>query len=161
MDKKPWSKLKKEIVKLWVEELNLDIHQAVYRMDSQMGHSDLPRYFLTLNKEIIYDFPKDFKNEVITSGWAKNDQVKVVYPYEGTVSRLSEVIREYIDTPVDEVLQKEFPQDFGLSLILKSADRRLGKAKLTEWSKTLPETSPVHKILKNRFKEKTNEKSST
>ena len=159
MDKKPWSKLKKELVKLWVEDLKLDIHQAVYRMDSQRGSSDLPRYFLTLNQDIIYDFPKDFKNEVLSSGYAKNNQVQTVYPYEGTVSKLSQVIREYIDTPVAEVLDKQFDQDFGLSNILKSADRRIGKNKLKEWSKTLPKSSPVHKILANRFKEKEYEKS--
>ena len=154
MEKKPWSKLKKELTKLWVEDLPLDIHQTVYRMDSQMGHSDLPRYFLTLGKDIIYDFPKDFKNEKLTEGWGKGNEVKTVYPYEGTVSQLSQAIREYIDTPIAEVLNKSFAQDFGLCDLLKSADRRIGKAKLIEWAKTLPDTSPVHKILQSRFKEK-------
>ena len=53
---KPWSKLKKELVKLWDDSINLDIHQSVYRMDSERGSTDLPRYFITLNKEIIFDF---------------------------------------------------------------------------------------------------------
>lgn len=154
---KPWSKLKKELVKLWDESLDLDIHQAVYRMESQRGSSDLPRYFITLDKEIIFDFPKDFKNEVLTLGYAKGNQVKVVYPYEGTVSQLSNIIREYIDTPKDQLLTKEFAQDFGLTLILKVADKRIGKNKLKSLADQYPKDHKIQKLINKRLnKGKTN-----
>lgn len=153
MKHRPWSKLKKELIKLWVEELDLDIHQVIYRMQSQMGSTNLPRYFMTLKKEVIYDFPKDFKHEVLNQGYFKTRQLKDAYPYEETISHLSQVIKLYIDTPIELLLSKEFPQDFGLTLIFKSADRRIGKNKLQEWAKTLSPDSIAHKVLNQRFKD--------
>jgi hypothetical protein len=56
----PLSKLQLEIYKLVANGLDLQIHCVVYRMDSQRGSTDLPRYWFQLGKEIIWDYPKDF-----------------------------------------------------------------------------------------------------
>lgn len=43
------------------------------------------------------------------------------------------MIREYIDTPVNELFDKIFENDkWGLTDILKAADKRLGKNKLIQ-----------------------------
>lgn len=87
-------------------------------MHSQRGSHDLPRYWITLGKDIIFDYPKDFPGN--------SD-----YPYITDVPDISQLIREYIDTPVDELLSKDFADDkWGLTDILRAADRRIGKRRL-------------------------------
>ena len=64
---KPWSKLKRDIYKIIDEKINFQIHCVAYRMDSQYGSTNLPRYWITLGKETLWDYPKDF----IKEGWYK------------------------------------------------------------------------------------------
>ncbi len=142
MSYKPWSKLKTQVMNLLCEDLKLDIHQAVYRMQSQRGSSDLPRYFITLNKEIIFDYPKNFLNK-------ENPQYKVstevLYPHVTEMSVISDLLRSYINTPLEQVLKKDFQDSFGITDILKAADRRLGKEKLKAWAENKNEV--VKKII--------------
>ena len=148
MGHKPWSKLKSQVMNLVCEDLSLDIHQAVYRMASQRGSSDLPRYFITLNKEIIFDYPKDFLDKKIES-YSGKYQTSEVYPHITEMGVISNLLRDYIDTPLEEVLKKDFQDNFGVTNILKASDRRLGKEKLTLWSKDKSEA--VLKIMRARF----------
>ena len=145
-NKKPWSKLKTKLMNLILKEIPLDIHQAVYRMDSQRGSTDLPRYFVTLNKEIIFDYPKDFVNKTVES--FNNNLTKTVYPHITEISDISNLLREYIDTPVSEVLQKDFKDQFGITNLLKASDRRIGKEKLKEWAQN--QNDVVKKIIQLR-----------
>ena len=55
-----WSKLQSEIYKIMDEEINLQIHCSVYPMNSRYGSTNLPRYWITLDKEILFDYPKQF-----------------------------------------------------------------------------------------------------
>jgi hypothetical protein len=55
-----WSKLQKEIEQLFVEEVDLRIQCRAYRMASQRRRTDLPRYWVTLGKDVIWDYPRDF-----------------------------------------------------------------------------------------------------
>lgn len=57
---KRWSKLQKELYNLIAPELDFQIHCRAYRMDSQSGSTDLPRYWITLGKETIWDYPGQF-----------------------------------------------------------------------------------------------------
>lgn len=58
------------------------------------------------------------------------------YPYVNDASEISQLLREYIDTPKEELISKVFEEDkWGLSAILKAADRRIGKQKLIELQK--------------------------
>jgi hypothetical protein len=114
-----WSKLQKQIYNLLLPELELQIHCAAYPMRSQRGSTDLGGYWITLGGEIIWDYPKDFAG------------AKRKYPYVTDIAAISELLREYIDTPVEAILQKRFEKDlWGLIAILKAADRRLGREKL-------------------------------
>lgn len=144
---KPWSKLQKQLYLLIDPSIDFQIHCNAYRMKSQRGTTSLPRYWIVLNKEIIFDYPKDFLSNLIpregsrelrttgTSTWLLNSDltVKDLYPYYTEVQDISCVIREYIDTPVNELFGKTFENDkWGLTDILKAADKRLGKNKLIQ-----------------------------
>lgn len=118
-----WSKLKKQIENLFVPELDLQVRVSVYPMRSQRGSTDIPRYWITLDKNIIWDYPKDFLN-------SKHKY----YPYVTDVPDISDLIREYIDTPVAETLQKKFEKDeWRLTEIFKAADRRIGRRRIEEY----------------------------
>ena len=128
---KRWSKLQKRLYELVDESIDFKLHCAVYRMQSRRGSTDLPRYFITLAGEIIFDYPKDF---VLKSGGVKSlaqGALTKIYPYGNDISDIGELIREYIDTPKDELFKKHFDADeWGLANILKAADKRIGKRRL-------------------------------
>ncbi len=112
---KPWSKLQKAIKNLFAPNIPLDIQCRVIRMSSQRGSTNLPRYWITLGKETIWDYPGDFK------------ELATEYPYITDISEISCLIRDYIDTPVAELFSRTFDDRWGLIDILLAADRRLGK----------------------------------
>lgn len=147
---KPWSKLKSRIMDLIDSSLKLNIHQSVYRMDSQRGSMDIPRYFITLDKEIVFDYPKDFVNDKVKDYKGIEVSVSTQYPHINQMSHISELIREYLDTPVKEVLMKSFNDPFKITDILKASDRRLGKEKVSTWAIDKSET--INKIVKARKK---------
>ena len=129
---KRWSKLQKRFYELVDEGIDFQVHCTVYRMQSRRGSTDLPRYFITLAGEIIFDYPKDF---ALKSGGVKSlaqgGALAKFYPYDSGISDIGELIREYIDTPKDELFKKHFDADeWGLANILKAADKRIGKKRL-------------------------------
>ena len=124
-----WSKLQKDIYKLLlIKDLKIQIQCNAYRSRSSRkstgNESCIPRYWITKEKEIIWDYPR---NELAVKPRGK------VYPklftHTGTV--IGHLLREYIDTPIDNLLEKDFKEDVcGLTEILKACDRRIGKRKL-------------------------------
>ena len=141
---KRWSKLQKAVEALFITDPKIRIQCRSYRMGSQRGSTNLPRYWVTLDKETIWDYPKDFKAAVESS-----------YPYRTDISTFSDLIRQYIDTQLDQLLINQLEQDtWGLTDILRAADRRLGRERLREWGEALPLDSPARKILTARFGEK-------
>jgi hypothetical protein len=123
---KRWSKLQRDLYRLIAEELNFQIHCAAYPMRSAYGSTDLPRYWITLEHEIIWDYPLQFV-EYPTHLGAKIAH----YPYITDISAISDLIREYIETPHTELLTKHFENDhWGLINILRAADRRIGQRRL-------------------------------
>ena len=128
---KRWSKLAKRLYELVDESIDFKLHCTVYRTQSRRGSTDLPRYFITLAGEIIFDYPKDF---ALKSGGVKSlaqGALTKIYPYGNDISDIGELIREYIDTPKEELFAKHFDADeWGLANILKAADKRIGKRRL-------------------------------
>lgn len=123
---KNWSKLQKELYKIIDTRIGFQIHCTAYRMQSRYGSVSLPRYFITLGKEILFDYPKQFVRAATEFG---------NYPYENSASKISDLIREYIDTPVAELFEKTFQNDdWNLTEIFKAADRRFGRKRLQELS---------------------------
>ena len=77
------------------------------------------------------------------------------YPYTDVISEISNLIREYIDTGKEELLNKEFINDkWELTNILKAADRRIGKRRLNELSNNILENNyhqAITKIIATRL----------
>ena len=147
---KRWSKLQKELYKLLDDKINIQLHCVAYPMRSQYGKSSLGRYYITLDKEIIWDYPKDFVLKDGTVGNYKGESKG--YPYNTDVPDISDIIREYIDTPKDEIYSKHFELDkWGLTNILKSADRRIGKRRLEILSKKI-KNQKAQRIIELRRK---------
>ena len=137
-----WSKLQKRLYLVIDKNIDFQVHCAVYRMQSQRGSTDLPRYWITLDKEILFDYPKQFVPL----------QAEYPYPYDGGVSEISALIQEYLDTPAKELLTKKFEADhWGLVPLLLAADRRIGRARWREIDRNSASES-VKKILSAREK---------
>ena len=129
---KRWSKLQKELYLIIDPEIDFQIHCAVYPMRSDRATSPCPRYWITIGKEIIFDYPKDFvdKDGHVSHHHAHIPQT-AEYPYYCDISFISNLIREYIDTPVSDILTRRFEDDYwGLTDIFRAADKRIGKRRL-------------------------------
>ncbi len=77
--KKRWSKLQKQIKNLFVKELNLKIHCTVYVEITKQFTFESSRHWITLDKEIIWDFPGPFME------WKCSDPEKSIKPFFTTV----------------------------------------------------------------------------
>lgn len=117
---KRWSKLQARLYNLMEPKVNFQIHCALYEMKS-LGHygNRLPRYFITVDKEIVFDYPKDASlNE------------KYIYLWNSDIDKMSNLIEEYIQRPKEELFA-DFPNDkWGIVDILLACDRRVGKNRL-------------------------------
>ncbi len=131
---KRFSKLKKQIENLFDPALKMQFCCSAYPMRSTTGyaHNSIPRFYLKMGDVILWDYPKDFSVKDVPYGyWAGHNGI-------------SELVREYIDTPFTELLNKEFSGDrwehcgyeteYGLTDLFKAADRRISKKKLVVWS---------------------------
>ena len=116
---KPWSKLQSKLYELVDPKAKFQIHVAVYKLNSLNPMSShpyqLPRYWITIGKDIIFDFPRQFEERF--------------GPWTNDVPKISELIRDYIDCPKDEILTKDFEDKYGITDILKLVDKRVGKEK--------------------------------
>ena len=115
------------------------------------GSTYLLRYFITLAGEIIFDYSKDF---VLKSSGVKSlaqGALTKIYPYGNDISDIGELIREYIDTPKEELFAKHFDADeWGLANILKAADKRIGKRRLQIFAKN-KENQAMQKVIAARL----------
>ena len=60
---KRWSTLQRDLYSIIDTSIDFQIHCTKYRMQSKCGSTDLPRYWITLGGEIIFEYPKQFVNE--------------------------------------------------------------------------------------------------
>lgn len=129
---KRWSKLKKQLYELVNESIYFKLHCMIYQMQSRRGSTDLPRYFIMLAGKIIFWLPEGFRAK---KRWRKKPSrggaLTKIYPYGNDISDIGELIREYIETPKEELFAKHFGADeWGLANILKAADKRIDKRRL-------------------------------
>ena len=106
---------------------------------------------MKLGKEIIWDFPKDFPLKDIS-----------FHLWNDKAIDISDLIRTYIDTPLDELLSKSFEAEefhfneenlhfnLGLTNLFIAADRRIGKDKLQKKFVDFTNTG-IEKVLEKRF----------
>lgn len=145
-----WSKLQKQVYMIVDPTIKFQLQCRVYPMDSAYGcGSGLPRYWITLGRETIWDYPRQF---IATPH--PNREKPYHYPYSTEISAISELIREYIDTPRYQLLSKQFENDhWGLINILRAADRRVGSR---QWPKLIKKTHNLAalKVLERRMSRK-------
>lgn len=123
---KRWSKLQSRLYNLMDPSIDFQLHCALYEMNSNDGHhaNKLPRYFITVGKEIVFDYPKDFDT---TRQYGRNS-----YPWDGEVSDISNLIEAYIQRPESALMQPLSGDVWGLTALLRVCDRRIGKRRLQE-----------------------------
>ncbi len=141
---KHWSNLQKALYGIISPDMDFQIHCVAYPMRSKSGwgHESVPRCWITIGKEIVWDFPKCCPQEQLD---------KMYYPYCGNLSFISQTIRDYIDCPRNELLTfDEEDRHWGLLPILKVCDHRIGKRRLREMHTDNP---IVRQIIALRLRE--------
>ena len=169
---KPWSKLKSRIEALWVPGMSLAIHANSYTHDSGHDKYQLPRHWLLLDKQIIWDFPGPFlhpkqpvRGQQIIHWYditmvRSPDEKPVTHPPTGntlttlastTSSMIAILLRQYLDRPRDKLFEP-FPLDqWELIDMLRAADARVGRSKLAAWASTLDDQHPAQPVLRSRM----------
>ena len=141
----PWSKLQRAVYMIRAQGLPLQIQCRVYPMDAIYGTTGIPRYWITLGKEIIWDYPKQF----VSLGYLDR-HLPDKWPYATDISEISCLIREYLDTPRSAILSEPFENDlWGIVNILRAADRRVGSRQWEALEQQANNTA-VTKILAKR-----------
>ena len=143
---KRWSKLRKQVEDLFVEKISLHIQCSEIRTTPSNDGSlvnVLGIFSVRLGKETIWDFPKQFVDYYTVHPDGGNQ-------YSYGVNDINNVLRDYLDTPKEVLLSKIFDRDFyGITNILKAADRRIGIKKLQDHFKS-SECDFVQKVLAAR-----------
>lgn len=105
---------------------DFQIHVALYEMNSNDGYHGykLPRYFITIGKEIVFDYPKDFDT---TEKYGFDS-----YPWDTDMDAISNLIEAYIERPEADIMSPFENDKWGLTNILRVCDRRIGKRRLKE-----------------------------
>jgi len=157
-----WSKLGRDIRALFAPGIPLQIHCISEAPKSKFaqGSTRFPRYWLTLGKERIFHYPTDFLDDVIGEASDRSKEilgrdfvtVRDCYPYDGGVSDISELIRDYINRPKETLLEPFENDKWGLTDILRATDRRIGKKRLLEMN---PENPWAKKIISLRLTQET------
>jgi len=154
-----WSKLGRDIKALFAHGLPVQIHcnNRPPNCKFPQGSSSFPRYWITLGKETIFNYPSDFLELIdheASDYEKKRTGMEFVdvwnsYPFENHgVSEISCLIRDYINRP-KEALMEPFENDrWGLTDIFRAADRRIGKQRLEEMK---TENTGVKKIISLRL----------
>ncbi len=141
-----WSKLQTRLYNIMDNSIDFQIHCALYEMNSNDGYhgAKLPRYFITVGKEIVFDYPKDFDKTQTVYGHKH-------YPYITDMSHISEVIEDYLQCSKDKLLQPFEKDEWGITNVLRICDRRIGKRSLLKLRETT-EDETLLKIIDLRLK---------
>ena len=137
----PWSKLQSALYKVIDKDVAFQIHSCAYDIGDGVG---IPRYWITVGKEIVWDFPKNAIWD--DSDWFFFDEAK-------SISRL---IKSYIDCPKDELLARAFNDRWKMVPYLLACDKRIGKRRLAQML-AKDEYSCVAWIIRKRLEPHKNE----
>lgn len=147
---KRWSKLQSRLYNLMDEKAEFQIHCALYEMNSNDGYhgNKLPRYFITIGKDVVFDYPKQF-DTTLKYGWNS-------YPWDCDISDISDVIEAYIECPENELMQPFTDDKWGITDILRACDRRIGKRRLIQMHDET-ENAVVREIIEKRLERSNND----
>lgn len=145
---KPWSKLKSRVEALWDPSLRMAIHCTGYANSAGSGgKSRLSRHWLVLDRANIWDFPGPFIAGQVQGPLVPGADAH--WPNGGSI--VSNLLHQYAERPIASLFEP-FPEDgWGLTDLLRAADRRLGRERLLAWARSLDAESPAHRVLAARF----------
>jgi len=140
-----WSKLQKALYNIVDSDMNFQIQCSVFKTNTSWygkGRAYVPRFWITIDKNIVWDFPNMFLNseslrekQSVSNGFFA---IREVYGASDNYTWVSDVIRKYINTPKERLLAIEFENDkYGLANILKAVDRRIGMEKRKNYIENL------------------------
>ena len=132
-----WSKLQKQLYKIMDPTVNFQMHCSVFKTKSAWNagqkagkkkkKESIPHYWITVNKEIIWDYPNMFLDKE-----SQNDDftIKDTYFFYNNYTWVSEVIRDYINVPREKIETYIDERDkYGLIDTLRKYDKRISKNK--------------------------------
>ena len=132
-----WSKLQKQLYKIMDSTVKFQMHCSVFKTKSAWNagqkagiskkKESIPHYWITVNGETVWDFPNNYiDNDSLVDGFT----LKEVYFYPDNYNWIADVLRNYINTPKEQLLTIKFDNDkFGLVDVLRKYDRRISKHK--------------------------------
>ena len=141
-----WSKLRKDLSKV-VDLKLIDIKCSIYPMRSERGSTDIPRYFIQYNKEIVFDFPKDFKDQSFKY-YEESYKLKDIYPHLPMVEKVSQLLRDYVNSSLEN--SEKLEDELGLIEFLWAGDKRIGKRRYQKYLDRM-KNPKAKEILKKRF----------
>ena len=131
-----WSKLQKQLYNIMDPTVNFQMHCSVYNPHSVKCSGTIPRFWITIDKKVVWDFPNMFLDELgnVYRDWTHINEypwtIRETYFFSNNYTWVSDVIRSYINTPKTKLLKVDFEKDkFGLVDTLKKYDRRISKNK--------------------------------
>ena len=132
--KRRWSKLQKALYNIVDPDMKFEIHCSVFWKRScwlskkNRGKEYVPRFWITLKKEIIWDFPAMFLEHETLCRCGFCSTIKNSYDFSGNYTWVAETIRAYLDTPKEQLLTASFEDDkYGFVDIIRAVDRRIGQ----------------------------------
>ena len=137
MANKHFNKLAKTINELMDSKLNFEIKMKGWNCTCHRRHSVINIY-IEINGKEIWNFPQDFKVRKI---WGKTHRYTATIDNKGTeydfmygfgADDIMNNIRSYTDTPIKDLLTKDFDDNFNIIPILLACDRRIGKKRFSE-----------------------------
>jgi hypothetical protein len=158
-----WPKIKEKIETLWVESLRgrMEIHHTVFPSEG----SACRRYWITLDGEIVWDFPKPFygtsvdpppRGAPINKAWEGEHEVdRMLLAYLSAPRAM--LMETFVGVRRYSYLSKNPPTEhlldqWDLGDMLRAADKRLGYTRLMYWAFfELDGGSPARKVLSARF----------
>ena len=103
LSNKRWSKLQARVYSMVEPTVPFQIHYIAYPMRSQRGSTLIPRCYITIGQEIIWDFPHDFPSACVD-------------PYSACVECLpiASILREWTDASRNGLLELRRPRTVGV-----------------------------------------------
>lgn len=129
-----WSQIQRKLYDLIDPKLNLQVHCAVYPGGGRTCLNCIPRFWVTLDGEVILDCQHDYMWL-----WKNKDFDLGNLPLEDDISLCCGVVIRYFQAPVDCLTSLH--DRFGLTDILLAADRRIGKRRWSQIYETRSEAA--------------------
>jgi len=137
-----WSKLQKALYNIVDPDMKFQMQCSVFWSRSywcsmkKRGREMIPRYWITISKQVVWDFPGMFMNHPAVANVHYADKadgspftVHDTYFWSDNYTWIADTLREYINTPKALLLTKFENDKYGLVDVLRSVDRRIGKNK--------------------------------